>query len=170
MTYYHPYLFTLIALVAMAEMGLTSFLLNRGNQHDTWPSPRYHSLLVLFLFNSVWTTIIAWTYVIWIFNGALHLFASVASSAFWLIITAILWGAAAGCMATTRTGGDCNEERPLSRCRQSLTVEALGWTSFGLCLLTLFAACSWVHQSRQEYGKEPRMSQHDQNLASLYVV
>lgn len=91
MNYYHPYLFTLIALVAMAELGLTAFLLNRGNQRDTWISSRYHHVLVLFLFDSVWTTIVAWCYVVWIFNGALHLFASVASSALWLIVTAVLW-------------------------------------------------------------------------------
>ncbi|KZS98556.1 hypothetical protein SISNIDRAFT_147760 [Sistotremastrum niveocremeum HHB9708] len=151
LNYYHTHLFTLIALVAMAEMGLTSFLINRGNLHDTWFSARYHHLLILALFNSVWTTIFAWTYVIWILNGAMHLFASIAGSALWLLITAILWGTAGGVIATTRGGGDCNGDPPLTRCRQSMTVMALCWTEFGLCLLTLFAACMWVSRSRRDY-------------------
>lgn len=33
-------------------------------------------------------------------------------------------------------------------CRQSLTVEALGWTEFGLCVLTMLATCAWVQSQR----------------------
>lgn len=31
---------------ALAELGLTAFLIEAGNEHHTWPSPRYHSLYV----------------------------------------------------------------------------------------------------------------------------
>lgn len=41
---YHPFFFLLMALVAMTELGLTSFLINAGNESDNWPSQRYHSL------------------------------------------------------------------------------------------------------------------------------
>ena len=43
---YHPFFFLLMALVAMTELGLTAFLINSGNDFDTWPSPRYHKLYV----------------------------------------------------------------------------------------------------------------------------
>lgn len=36
-----------MALVAMTELGLTAFLINAGNEHDTWPNPRYHKLYVV---------------------------------------------------------------------------------------------------------------------------
>lgn len=44
--HYHPFLFALMTLSAMAELGLTAFLISAGNEHHTWPSPRYHSLYV----------------------------------------------------------------------------------------------------------------------------
>lgn len=42
--HYHPFLFALIMLSAMAELGLTSFLIGAGNENGTWPSERYHSM------------------------------------------------------------------------------------------------------------------------------
>ena len=42
--HYHPFLFTMMTLSAMAELGLTSFLISAGNENGTWPSPRYHAL------------------------------------------------------------------------------------------------------------------------------
>lgn len=37
------------------------------------------------------------------------------------------------------------------RCRQSLTVEALGWTEFGLCVLTMAATCLWVQSNKRHH-------------------
>ena len=42
--HYHPFLFTMMTLSAMAELGLTSFLISAGNENGTWPSPRYRAL------------------------------------------------------------------------------------------------------------------------------
>ena len=42
--HYHPLLFTMMTLSAVAELGLTSFLISAGNENGTWPSPRYHAL------------------------------------------------------------------------------------------------------------------------------
>ena len=50
-------------------------------------------------------------------------------------------------MHNTRTGGNCAQQASISRCRQSLTVETLGWTEFGLCVLTMVATCLWVISS-----------------------
>lgn len=41
---YHPFLFAMMTLSAMAELGLTAFLIGAGNENKTWPSERYHSL------------------------------------------------------------------------------------------------------------------------------
>ena len=79
-------------------------------------------------------------------------------------------GTAAGVMHDTRSGGNCAGRATISRyvskgchcdspedllfgnrCRQSLTVEALGWTEFGLSVLTLVATCLWVHTSSRSY-------------------
>ena len=107
-------------------------------------------------------------YVVWIVGGAVHLLASIASSIIWLLISTILWvggsllepeftlignwkGAASGLMRVTRFGANCPDAPAISRCRQSLTVEALGWTEFCLCLITLIATCVWLHTGKRNY-------------------
>jgi len=158
-THCHPFLFAMMTLSAMAELGLTSFLISAGNENGTWPSPRYHTLLIMFCFNAGWTTLFSTTYMLWYVDGASHFLANVASSVFWLLATSVLWGTAAGIMHNTRTGSDCARVPTISRCRQSLTVEALGWTEFGLCALTMLVTCLWVISSRHRSRIEPDLSQ-----------
>lgn len=141
---YHPFLFLLLTCCGMAELGLTAYLVTMGNESGTWPTERYHSLLIMILFNSSWTILFSAAYLAWMVDGNVQLLASVASSVIWLIITTVLWGLAAGLMYMTRSGGNCHGYTTVSRCRQSLTVEALGWTEFGLCILALMATCLWV--------------------------
>ncbi|KAF8078596.1 hypothetical protein FPV67DRAFT_64802 [Lyophyllum atratum] len=148
---YHPFLFAMMTCSAIAELGLTAFLVSAGNEHNTWPSPRYHALLILFLFNAAWTTLFSTTYVLWFVDGAGHLLANIASSVVWLLMTSVLWGTAAGIMHNTRSGGSCAGRATISRCRQSLTVEALGWTEFGLCVLAMVATCLWMRRNRRNY-------------------
>ncbi|EKM83859.1 hypothetical protein AGABI1DRAFT_96821 [Agaricus bisporus var. burnettii JB137-S8] len=152
--HYHPFLFALIMLSAMAELGLTSFLIGAGNENGTWPSERYHSMLIMFEFNAIWTTLFSAAYMLWMVGGGSQFLASVASSIIWLLITTILWGTAAGVMYYTRTGGNCALRPIIHRCRQSLTVEGLGWTEFGLCALTLILTSLWVksndYRNKQE--------------------
>ncbi|KAJ7788472.1 hypothetical protein B0H14DRAFT_3087245 [Mycena olivaceomarginata] len=114
--HYHPFLFTMMILVGLAEAGLTA--------------PRYHSLLLFILFNACWTMLFAVAYMLWLVDGAKHLLANIASSIFWLTVTATLWGVSAGVFHYTRTGGNCPTSPTISRCRQSLTVEALAWAEF----------------------------------------
>jgi len=54
-------------------------------------------------------------------------------------------------MRNTRHGSNCPNAPAISRCRQSLTVEALGWTEFSLCLLTLLATCLWLRTGKRNY-------------------
>ncbi|KLO14440.1 hypothetical protein SCHPADRAFT_889238 [Schizopora paradoxa] len=167
---YHPLFFLLMGLVAMAELGLTAFLINQGNDSKSWPSPRYHHLLLFACFNSVWTTIFATSYILWVLDGAVHILANVASSVAWLIVNTVLWAVATALFHHTRQGGDCAGLPVISRfvsdrlplppselntsvrirsCRQTLTVEALGWTELGLSALTMLATCLWIRMSRR---------------------
>jgi hypothetical protein len=43
----YPFLFSLIALLALAELGLTVYLISTGNSIDYFVSGRYHALYVL---------------------------------------------------------------------------------------------------------------------------
>ncbi|KAJ7492590.1 hypothetical protein FB451DRAFT_1021393 [Mycena latifolia] len=145
--HYHPFLFTMMLLSGVAELGLTAFLVNAGNAHDTWPSPRYHALLVFILFNATWTVVFTAAYMLWLTDGAKHLLANIASSIFWLGVTVTLWGVSAGMFHHTRTGGNCPTSPPISRCRQSLTVEALAFTELALATVALFFTCVWAGTS-----------------------
>ncbi|KAJ7932372.1 hypothetical protein B0H13DRAFT_2227569 [Mycena leptocephala] len=139
-------------LSGVAELGLTIFLVNAGNTHGTWPSPQYHALLLFILFNAIWTVVFAVAYMLWLLDGAKHLLANVASSIFWLSVTVILWvslhvstrGCFCWCVSQHTTGGSCPTSPTISRCRQSLTVEALAWLEFGVSASTLFWTCLWV--------------------------
>ncbi|KAJ7900380.1 hypothetical protein B0H14DRAFT_3080708 [Mycena olivaceomarginata] len=128
--HYHPFLFTMMILVGLAEAGLTAFLI---------PFPP-----ALYLFNACWTMLFAVAYMLWLVDGAKHLLANIASSIFWLTVTATLWGVSAGVFHYTRTGGNCPTSPTISRCRQSLTVEALAWAEFALSGVALFWTCVWV--------------------------
>lgn len=45
--HYNPFLFAMMTCAAMAELGLTAFLIAMGNENGTWPTPRYHRLWVI---------------------------------------------------------------------------------------------------------------------------
>ncbi|KXN89998.1 hypothetical protein AN958_05003 [Leucoagaricus sp. SymC.cos] len=156
--HYHPFLFTLMTMSAMAELGLTAFLIWAGNEHGTWPTERYHSLLIMFLFNATWTLVFSAAYMLWMVDGGSQFLASVASSVIWLLVTTVLWGTAAGVMHNTRGGGDCALKPIIHRCRQSLTVEALGWTEFGLCTLTMLLTCLWVKSNDYRRKQESELA------------
>ncbi|PPR06886.1 hypothetical protein CVT24_011576 [Panaeolus cyanescens] len=89
--HYHPFLFAMMMLCGIAELGLTSFLISAGNENGTWPSPRYHALLIMFCFNASWTLLFSSTYMLWYVDGASHFLANIASSVIWILITTILW-------------------------------------------------------------------------------
>ncbi|KAF8203633.1 hypothetical protein BJ912DRAFT_1018398 [Pholiota molesta] len=163
---YHPFLFAMMALSAMAELGLTSFLISAGNENGTWPRPRYHSLLIMFCFNAAWTTLFSAAYILFYVDGGRYFLANVASSVIWLLVTTALWGTAAGIMHNTRTGADCARRATISRCRQSLTVEALGWTEFSLCILALFGTCVCVWSERWKQ----RLSEENESGSQTHLV
>lgn len=154
----HPYLFTLITLTAVVELGLTAFLISAGGEIHTWASPGYYSLLILLCLEAAWTILFAGAYLVWVLDGAARILANIASSVIWLFLTSILWGAGTGLIHGNRINSSCPEHAPLTRCRQTMTVEALGWTEFGLCCLTLVATVLWLKRGwgKRFYIKDSR--------------
>lgn len=128
----------------------------------------------MFCFNAAWTTLFATAYILFYVDGGRYVLANVASSVVWLFVTAALWvrglpaywysmltgfgaqGVAAGVMHDTRTGGACARVATISRCRQSLTVEAIGWAEFGLCVIALVGTCAWVWSERWRRRWNPK--------------
>ncbi|EPT04309.1 hypothetical protein FOMPIDRAFT_1021973 [Fomitopsis schrenkii] len=135
-----------MTLTAMTELGLTAFLISAGSQSYTWASPGYYSLLILTCFMAAWTIVFAGAYVVWALDGGIHLLANVASSVIWLLLTSVLWGSGAGLMYSSRVSSSCHKSASITRCRQLVTVEALGWAEFGVCCITLGATLLWLRQ------------------------
>ncbi|EJD36030.1 hypothetical protein AURDEDRAFT_20238, partial [Auricularia subglabra TFB-10046 SS5] len=144
---YHPFLFLLIALLAIVEIGLTAWFVDHFNDVG-WPTDRFHSLIILFLFNACWTALFALAYVWWTIAGVTHFLASVAGSTIWLLITAILWVVAAA-LFHEWFDVDCTGTPVVSICRQMEAIEAIGWTEFALCILTILASWFCVRSSRR---------------------
>ncbi|KAF5390256.1 hypothetical protein D9757_002910 [Collybiopsis confluens] len=84
---FHPFIFLAMALCSTAELGLSAFLINAGNANGTWPSSRYHVLLILFVFNASWTVLFSSAYMLYLFDGAASFLANIASSAIWILLT-----------------------------------------------------------------------------------
>ncbi|KZV95195.1 hypothetical protein EXIGLDRAFT_748248 [Exidia glandulosa HHB12029] len=149
-TTFHPFLFLLIAMLAIVEVGLNAWFVDHFDDVG-WPTDRFHSLILLFLFTASWTALFALAYVWWIFSGAMHFLASVAGSTLFLVITATLWVVAAALFHDEIMSWDCTGQPIVSMCREAEAIEALGWTEFALCIITILAACFWVHSSRRNY-------------------
>ncbi|KAF9076338.1 hypothetical protein BDP27DRAFT_1210793 [Rhodocollybia butyracea] len=151
--HFHPFLFTVMTLCAAAELGLSAFLISVGNANGTWPSARYHALLIMFAFNSSWTLFFSTAYCLYLFDGAVHFLANVASSVIWIFLTSVLWASA---VVAPMKNNDCS--MILSSCRQTFTVEALGWTEFGLCVTNMLTTCAWIYSTRKpQVGDSRRM-------------
>jgi hypothetical protein len=137
-------LFALLTAVALAELGLTAYLVN-GYEANGYPSSRYRSLIIFILFDASWTALFGLAYVCFIAAGALSRLAGIAASVTWLLITAILWGVAAGLYSNPnqggRTGGMCWDAPTIDPCRQTQTVAGLAWTAFTLCIVTMIVSC-----------------------------
>ena len=119
-TQYHPFLFLLLMLCAMAELGLGVFMIVTGYEHEYWPSSRYKALwvnhyfgirgerlttstrLILFLFDAAWTIFFSSAYLLYCLEGGRRLLADIASSVVWLMMTTTLWVRAGGNLGVHR--------------------------------------------------------------------
>ncbi|KIJ37484.1 hypothetical protein M422DRAFT_231894, partial [Sphaerobolus stellatus SS14] len=140
-------LFVLIPLVAVAELVATATLFSQDTKGDHFTSKKYHDLLIVFLTSSVWSLIFGTIYAYWIMYRPFHFLSSLPASMLWLCLTSIFWGTTTGIFRNTRTGGICDGLPSLSRCRESLTVEALGWTEFALCVFTVIV--QWIFTTEE---------------------
>jgi uncharacterized BrkB/YihY/UPF0761 family membrane protein len=151
----HPFVFTLLGLVAAADVGVLGYLFN---QHDAqgWfsgrdgsSSSRVRSIMIFALFTASWTTLFAFAAVVFVFSGSLSFFAGIASSLLWLIITIVFWAVSTSLFHNVRDGGACDGQPIISMCRQLQTVEGLGWTALGLSVIAMVAGCFAYNSHRR---------------------
>ncbi|KAI0271371.1 hypothetical protein BC834DRAFT_859169 [Gloeopeniophorella convolvens] len=139
----YPILFALAVAFAAGELGLTAFLLAGGGT-----GPWYDVLLILLLFDAIWTVLFSSTYVLWSTHGGLHLLADLTSSIFWIFAAAFCWGLVAGFAQSSKAEG-CARHPSSFRCSRRLSIGSLAWIEFALCAMTLALAAMWVRASRK---------------------
>ncbi|KAI0257638.1 hypothetical protein BJV78DRAFT_1163982 [Lactifluus subvellereus] len=137
-----PVLFTLAVSSSAVQLGLTAYLIVASSHTGTnqWRGDSYRTLLVLFLFDALWTILLMG-----------HLLENIFGSIFWIFAAAIVWGSAMGFVHNTKTRKSCRGIPSDIYCSHYLSPESLAWVEFMLCVVTLIIALMWVRASRKGY-------------------
>lgn len=145
-------MYSLLTLIAIAEIGVTAFLIDHFTRTG-YPSSRYRSLTIFLLFNAVWTTLFGLIYIGFVAAGRLKRLARLSASLGWLSITTLLWLIAASLYTDPLRGGRgramCWNLPALDICRETQAAQALAWTAFALCIVTMIVSiASWHDDDR----------------------
>lgn len=146
------FMYSLLTLIAIAEIGVTAFLIDHFTRTG-YPSSRYRSLTIFLLFNAVWTTLFGILYIAFVAAGRLKHLARLTASLGWLSITTLLWLIAASLYTDPLRGGRgramCWNLPALDICRETQAAQALAWTAFALCIVTMIVSiASWHEDDR----------------------
>jgi hypothetical protein len=141
------FMYGLLTVVALAEVGVTAYLIDHFTAVG-YPSSRYRSLTIFLLFNACWTSFFGLAYLAFIAAGAFNRLARLTASLAWLSVTSLLWVIAAGLYTDPVRGGRgeamCRGLPALDICRKTQSAQALAWTAFSFCIITMIVSVvSW---------------------------
>jgi len=136
----HPVLLALILLCALVEAIVTSWLVSKENKHHNYVSPAAKHRTIFLVFVSWWTVLLTlWYLVTYLVTKVTSMFSSIGSHMTFLIITWILWIAAAASITAAFGGGvKCHSFTGVPYCRQQDVMIAFAWLVWGLLTLDLF--------------------------------
>ncbi|KAI5474382.1 hypothetical protein MNV49_003401 [Pseudohyphozyma bogoriensis] len=150
----HPFLFFLIGALAIASVGLVANQVHERTDGpgDRWPSDEYQNRMYFLLFVAAWTTLGAVLH--WVINLFIGLFWTILTFVFWTIATALYR------KVNPFDPSDCDDTGIASTCRQSVAIEAIGWTEVALTAL-LFLAILFHFHSHRRAGRDYRNAGYD---------
>ncbi|RXK41659.1 hypothetical protein M231_01159 [Tremella mesenterica] len=123
----HPIMMGLLCFFAIIEACITSWLVSRYNDHNSYPSNSYRDRLKFLCFVSWWTVVFTGAYLaVFIINAASFL-ASIASHFIFFFITWVFWLAGVASFTSALGGGRRCSAHPITYCHQLLAAEAFGW-------------------------------------------
>jgi len=144
-------MYSLLTLVALAEVGVTAYLVDHFTRTG-YPTSRYRSLTIFLLFNACWTAFFGLAYIIFVAAGKLKGLARLTASLAWLTITALLWLIAASLYTDPVRGGRgevmCWNLPALDICRKTQAAQALAWTAFAFSIVTMIVSMLSWHEDR----------------------
>jgi preprotein translocase subunit SecG len=145
------FMYSILTIFALAEIGVTAYLIDHFTKVG-YPSSRYRSLTIFLLFNACWTAFFGLAYIIFVAAGVLKRLARLTASLAWLTITLILWVIAASLYTDPTRGGRgeqmCRGLPALDICRKTQAAQALAWTIFAFCILTMIVSILSWHEDR----------------------
>ncbi|CDZ97870.1 Marvel domain [Phaffia rhodozyma] len=143
----HPILFGLLIVFTIIEGAISTWLVNTYNRHNNYPdgSIRDRSRFICFL--SWWTLVFSIIFVALFQIKKDSILTSVASHGIWLILTWILWLAAAASITDALGGGlNCNEFDG-AHCGQLNALEGFAWVNWILMTVATAVAVALLVRS-----------------------
>ncbi|KAG8948171.1 hypothetical protein FRC04_009970 [Tulasnella sp. 424] len=149
---YHPALFTLITVIALALIALTTW---QHHQQEIAPLGRrlIRSRLDFLIFLSCWTALFGAIFVALGHTGRCGVVASHATHVLWLFITWSMWLIGAALFSSRLNQIGCG--RTPVRCNVNHGIEGLSWAEFALCFLIMWAIMFHIGGKMERYGHGP---------------
>jgi hypothetical protein len=135
----HPILFGSIVLFSLIEMCVAAWLTAKYNGNHNYPFGSVRMRVRYILFCSIWTALLGSIFlVLFLVTSAGSIFTSVAAHFVFLLITFILWIAAAAAMTQALGGGlSCSHQNLWAYCGQLNAVEGFAWLVWILVTIAL---------------------------------
>jgi len=133
----HPIVLSLLILFGIIELAISAWLTSRFNRfHDNNGSSE-KTRVQYTLFASVWTVVTALFFGLMFFQSPSGALTSILVHIVWLVLTWIIWTAAAAAITQMLGGGlNCNDVTGFNYCGQLNALEAFAWI---LWVITTFA-------------------------------
>lgn len=135
----HPILFGSIVLFALIEMCVSAWLTAKYNANHNYPFGAVRARVRYILFCSIWTALVGAIFLVlfWVTSVG-SIMTSVAAHFIFLIVTFILWIAAAAAITESLGGGlSCGHQNFFAYCGQLNAVEGFAWLIWILVTFTL---------------------------------
>ncbi|KAF9523077.1 hypothetical protein CPB83DRAFT_863418 [Crepidotus variabilis] len=134
----HPVVFGLLVLFAIIELCITAFVTAKYNSHHNYPNRSTRDRVRYLLFLSVWTTVFGAAFLGMFLVFMDNILVSVASHFVFLIITWILWLAAAAAFTSSIGGAlNCHTQSFFVYCGQLNAIEGFAWLIWVVITLLL---------------------------------
>jgi hypothetical protein len=134
----HPIAFSALIIFSLIEMSIAAWITAKYNTNHSFPTSSAQARVCYVLFMSIWTIIFGSLYLGGFIVATTSIFASVASHFFFLLLTWILWLAAAAAMTQTLGGAlNCDAQTYFVYCSQLNALSGFAWLIWVLLTLML---------------------------------
>jgi len=121
-------MFGSLVLFSIIEMCISAWITAKYNANHNFPNSGVRARVRYILFLSIWTIVFGSGFLVAFLVSATSAFASVASHFFFLLVTWILWLAAAAAITQTLGGAlNCNTQSFFVYCGQLNALEGFAW-------------------------------------------